>query len=72
VANFHPNDCITALPFLSELTGEQQALVESIKFSADLLLSLISDILDLSKIEAGAVDLVEVWLAFFLIYICPC
>ncbi|MCM8533442.1 MAG: response regulator [Lentisphaeraceae bacterium] len=36
-----------------ELSGEQRNMLETVKSSSDTLLSLISDILDLSKIEAG-------------------
>jgi PAS domain S-box-containing protein len=41
----------------TKLTGEQQEFAESIKRSADALLALINDILDLSKIEAGKLRL---------------
>ncbi|MCM8537609.1 MAG: response regulator [Lentisphaeraceae bacterium] len=36
-----------------ELSSEQRNMLETVKGSSDTLLSLISDILDLSKIEAG-------------------
>ncbi len=39
------------------LTAEQQEYAESIKRSADSLLALINDILDLSRIEAGKLRL---------------
>lgn len=41
----------------TELTSEQQEYLVSIETSADNLLSLINDILDLSKIESGKVEL---------------
>eukprot|EP01134_Creolimax_fragrantissima_P005104 CFRG5104T1 len=41
----------------TRLTEHQQSLLNSIEFSANVLLSLISDILDITKIEAGAVEL---------------
>jgi PAS domain S-box-containing protein len=41
----------------TKLTTEQQEFAESIKSSADALLALINDILDLSKMEAGKLRL---------------
>lgn len=43
----------------SELTSEQRLYTTSIKESGALLLSLINEILDISKVEAGKIELVE-------------
>ena len=48
---------MTHLLRFTELTPTQQDYLESLELSAANLLSLISDILDLSKIEAGKVEL---------------
>lgn len=42
----------------SELSAQQRDAVDIIRKSADALLQLINDLLDFSKVEAGAVDLV--------------
>jgi signal transduction histidine kinase/ActR/RegA family two-component response regulator len=47
------------LLLLSELAPEQRERVEAISTSAEALLSLVDDILDLSKIEAGRLRLQE-------------
>jgi signal transduction histidine kinase len=44
---------------MTDLTTEQREFVNILKLSGDNLLSLISDILDLSKIEAGKLDIVR-------------
>jgi PAS domain S-box-containing protein len=49
---------MTELLTMTELTPEQTSYVGSLQVSGDNLLSLINDILDLSKIEAEKVDLV--------------
>ena len=49
---------MTQLLEMTELTADQQEYVAALKLSGKNLLSLISDILDLSKIEAGKVDII--------------
>lgn len=41
---------------LTELNEEQKNYVDALQTSADNLLGIINDILDISKIEAGKVD----------------
>lgn len=48
---------MTNLLIDSKLSVEQRDCIDGIKFSADSLLSLINDVLDLAKIEAGKMEL---------------
>jgi PAS domain S-box-containing protein len=48
---------MTGLLIASDLTAEQREYAEAVQISADGLLTLINDILDISKLEAGKVDL---------------
>jgi CheY-like chemotaxis protein len=51
---------MTDLVMGTELTWEQRDYLEAVKLSADSLLDVINDILDLSKIEACRVELEEI------------
>jgi len=51
---------MTDLAMATDLTGEQREYLEIVKTSADSLLALLDTILDLSKIEAGQVELEEI------------
>jgi CheY-like chemotaxis protein/HPt (histidine-containing phosphotransfer) domain-containing protein len=48
---------MTSLLLDTDLTEEQRHYAETVRSSGEALLSLINDILDLSKLEAGKVDL---------------
>lgn len=48
---------MTELALETDLSGEQKDFLATIKTSADALLDIINDILDISKIEAGRMEL---------------
>src|SRR5476649_399640 len=48
---------MTSLLLDTPLTPEQKEYADAVRFSADALMTVINDILDISKLEAGKVDL---------------
>ena len=48
---------MTELAVDTEITNEQREYLETVKLSADSLLTVINDILDYSKVEAGKIEL---------------
>lgn len=48
---------LTELLLTTDLTPEQRQYADGVRVAGDSLLSLINDILDLSKVEAGRIDL---------------
>jgi len=51
---------MTELALASPLTREQRDLIESVRSSSDALLYLINDLLDFSRLEAGAMTIEQV------------
>jgi signal transduction histidine kinase/DNA-binding response OmpR family regulator/HPt (histidine-containing phosphotransfer) domain-containing protein len=51
---------MNALLLRTSLTAEQRKYAEAVSVSADCLLNLINDILDISKLEAGKVELEQI------------
>ncbi|MBW2567177.1 MAG: response regulator [Deltaproteobacteria bacterium] len=51
---------MTELALDTQLTTEQQEYLHTVKTSADALLFLLNEVLDLSKIEAGQIELDEI------------
>jgi signal transduction histidine kinase/DNA-binding response OmpR family regulator len=55
---------MNALLLRTQLTADQKKFAEAVRVSADCLLGIINDILDISKLEAGKVDLEEIDFSF--------
>jgi len=51
---------MNSLLLRTDLTAEQRKYAEAVSVSADCLLNLINDILDISKLEAGKVELEQI------------
>jgi PAS domain S-box-containing protein len=57
-----PMNAVIGMTYLlgrSDLSAEQIDYLDALKFSADSLMGIISDILDLSKIDAGEIEMEE-------------
>ena len=51
---------MNALLLETDLTSQQRKLAETVRYSADALLTILDDILDVSKLEEGRIELEEV------------
>lgn len=51
---------MTEILSMTELDNEQKTYIDAISFSADNLLKIINDILDISKIENGKIDIEDI------------
>ncbi len=56
---------MTDLALTTDLSSEQREYLELARSSADSLLDIINDILDLSKIEAGRMQLESIWFSLW-------
>lgn len=57
----HTIIAVSELLTSTELDPEQSEYTGQIKFAADVLLSLVNDILDISKMEAGKLEIAYTW-----------